>query len=165
LCGDLKRHFDNDGRHYYSVAESSWDTWLDGYVPGVPGRKVSIYMEGLVAALIADSILLEQSKGRYRLDDVLQELYQQGYKHGKGYTENSYRALLEKYSGISFESYFREVIWGKGQMEKWLREALTRIGYMLEAGKTESSGYQINLLPTGGEGPLFSAWSGLGTNK
>ena len=26
----------NDGRKYYSVAESSFDTWLDGYVSGTP---------------------------------------------------------------------------------------------------------------------------------
>ena len=37
----LTRHFHNDGRKHYSVAESSFDTWLDGYVPGIPGRKVS----------------------------------------------------------------------------------------------------------------------------
>ncbi|MBK6527068.1 MAG: hypothetical protein IPG07_16880 [Crocinitomicaceae bacterium] len=29
----LQKHFDNFGRFNYSVAESSFDTWLDGYVP------------------------------------------------------------------------------------------------------------------------------------
>ena len=44
----LSRHFHNDGRLHYSVANSSWDTWLDGYTPGIPGRKVSIYVEGAI---------------------------------------------------------------------------------------------------------------------
>ena len=43
----FQRHFHNDGRNHYPVSESSWDTWLDGYTGGIPGRKVSIYVEGL----------------------------------------------------------------------------------------------------------------------
>ncbi|NBP75696.1 MAG: M61 family peptidase, partial [Crocinitomicaceae bacterium] len=46
LSKQFQKHFDNPGRFTYSVAQSSYDTWLDGYVPGVPGRKVSIYTEG-----------------------------------------------------------------------------------------------------------------------
>ena len=42
----LQKHIDNAGRFNHSVSESSYDTWLDGYVPGIPGRKVSIYDEG-----------------------------------------------------------------------------------------------------------------------
>ena len=42
----LERHFSNEGRKNYSVAESSYDLWLDGYEKGIPGRKVSIYNEG-----------------------------------------------------------------------------------------------------------------------
>ena len=37
-----------------SVANSSWDTWLDGYVQGIPGRKTSIYTEGALIAYICD---------------------------------------------------------------------------------------------------------------
>ena len=55
----FQRHFHNDGRKYYSVAESSFDTWLDGYVSGTPGRKVSIYVEGALIALI---VMLKQEK-------------------------------------------------------------------------------------------------------
>ena len=43
---NLLKHFHNGGRHNMSVADSSFDTWLDGYVQGVPNRKVSIYTEG-----------------------------------------------------------------------------------------------------------------------
>lgn len=35
----LQRHFDNHGRFNHSVAESSFDTWLDGYVPGAQVEK------------------------------------------------------------------------------------------------------------------------------
>ena len=40
----LDRHFSNEEEEH-SVAESSYDLWLDGYEKGIPGRKVSIYNE------------------------------------------------------------------------------------------------------------------------
>ncbi len=125
---DLKRHVENPGRFNYSVAESSFDTWLDGYVQGVLGRKVSIYMEGMLAAFIADVMIIKHSKLKFSLDDVMNDLYQNYYKHGKGYTENDYRLLLEKYSGISFENYFKEIIFGKNYFEKYLMEMTGYLG-------------------------------------
>ncbi|MFN5293727.1 MAG: M61 family peptidase, partial [Flavobacteriia bacterium] len=43
LSKQVQKHLDNPGRFSMSVAAASFDTWLDGYVPGAPGRKVSIY--------------------------------------------------------------------------------------------------------------------------
>src|SRR5690606_12921958 len=37
----LTKHFHNFGRYNLSVADSSWETWLDGYVPGAPYRKTN----------------------------------------------------------------------------------------------------------------------------
>lgn len=161
LQSDLKRHFDNEGRLHYSVAESSWDTWLDGYVPGIPSRKVSIYIEGLIAALVADILILKQSKGQYRLDQVLYDLYHHDYKAGKGYTEARYRALLEHYGSNSFEDYFKELIWGRGQQESWLRETLSLLGIGLQVVEGES-GAMVRLIPaekpTEEQKELFGLW-------
>ncbi|GIR58359.1 MAG: hypothetical protein CM15mP65_09400 [Crocinitomicaceae bacterium] len=66
LSNLLKRHFHNDGRLHYSVSESSWDTWLDGYTSGIPGRKVSIYVEGALIALICDAEIRDHTKGLKR---------------------------------------------------------------------------------------------------
>lgn len=126
--GDFAKHLSNPGRYNYSVAETSFDTWLDGYVPGIPGRKVSIYTEGMLAAFIADIMIIQESSGRYSLDNVIREMYEQTQQHYRGYTETTYRNLLEKYAGTSFETYFNEVIWGKGHFEKWLNDAFMSIG-------------------------------------
>lgn len=119
LTSDLQRHYSNTGRMHYSLAESSWDTWLDGYVPGIPGRKISIYIEGLIAAWAAD-VLIQQSSNHHTLYDVMHALYHEYYKKGKGYTVNDYRELLERYSGVSFDYYFQEIIVGRGYFQKWI---------------------------------------------
>ncbi len=135
--GDLQKHLSNPGRFNYSVAESSFDTWLDGYVPGVLGRKVSIYTEGMLAAFIADILIIDHSKGQYSLNNVLFDLYNHYYKHDKGYSESDYKQLLGKYGNSSFDSYFNELIWGAGHYEKWLVEATTLIGCTLNFGSGE----------------------------
>lgn len=135
FSSDLKRHTDNSGRFNYSVAESSWDTWLDGYVQGVSGRKVSIYIEGMMAAVIADITIISKSKGKYSLHNVMQDLYQKYYKHGRGYSETIYRELLEHYSGVSFNRYFEDFIWGKGKLLNGLEEALQLVGCTLNSNK------------------------------
>ncbi|MES2688830.1 MAG: M61 family peptidase [Bacteroidota bacterium] len=157
---DLKRHLDNPGRFNYSVAESSWDTWLDGYVPGVAGRKVSIYIEGMIAAVIADILIIKNSDGKHSLHQVMHDLYQQYYKHHKGYDEAVYRSLLEKYAGISFETYFKDLVWGKAQLQHALEEALTAVGCALK--KDSSGGLQLHKLGNTNalQNKLFAKWTG-----
>ena len=161
LCSDFKRHFDNPGRFNYSVAESSWDTWLDGYVPGVPGRKVSIYMEGLIAAFIADVVILKNTNGKKRLDDILNVLYQHDAKRNLGYSAKRYQSLLEEISGISFNKYFDEVINGKGLMQNWLLTILDAMGIELLI-TTVNEETQVKLKmhpkPDDSQTELFNMW-------
>ncbi len=80
----LQKHVHNYGRFNLSLAETSIDTWLDGYVPGVPYRKTSIYDEGSIMAFMLDSTIYFNTNGRFTLADVLRYAYQskartQGY--------------------------------------------------------------------------------------
>ena len=58
----LERHLNNPGRLNMSVAASSFDTWLDGYRLGVPGRKGSIYVEGAVLAFLCDCRIMATTR-------------------------------------------------------------------------------------------------------
>jgi predicted metalloprotease with PDZ domain len=153
--GDLQKHLNNPGRFNYSIAESSFDTWIDGYTPGVLGRKVSIYIEGMLAAFIADVLITKHSKGKHSLDNVMQDMYNQIYKNNKGYTQFDYQNLLEKYSGISFHSYFNQLIWGKGHFNKWLELATEYLGCTINFEKAELN---TSLKATSEQKESFSQW-------
>lgn len=127
----LTRYMHNFGRFNYSVAESSWDTWLDGYEPGVPHRKVSIYNEGALLALLADLIIRRHSRGRYSMDNVLHALYNEFGKQQRGYTRNDYKELLERFAGVSFDPYFAYFIEGTTSYMPALEEYLSDIGLKL----------------------------------
>ena len=144
---DFLRHVTNLGNNNYSVAESSFDTWLDGYVPGVAARKVSIYIEGMLAAMIADLTIIKNSNGKYSLDNVMYDLYHLFYKNNKGYTENDYKALLEKYGQESFEQFFAKNIWGKNNLIADLQNILPYFGCSINNNKlTKNQNSENNLL-------------------
>lgn len=125
---DLQKHYDNEGRYHYSVADSSFDTWLDGYVPGIPGRKVSIYTEGMLAALMLDIEIRKSTQNMHNLDLVMAALYKRFYKQGKGYTAKDFQTLAEEYAGKSLQYFFDQFYEGRGQLEKYLPQALSLIG-------------------------------------
>jgi predicted metalloprotease with PDZ domain len=141
LAGDLDRHLNNSGRFNYSLAESSFDTWLDGYVPGIKGRKVSIYMEGLLAALIADVMVMEATDCKANLDTVLRRLYDESFKKGRGYSQEMYQRILEEVTGISFKSYFSDVIDGFGQWDFYLKKIFDKLG--LEVSVIENEDFTV----------------------
>lgn len=137
--GDFLRHVNNTGNQNYSVAESSFDTWLDGYVAGVPARKVSIYVEGMLAAMLADLTIIKNSNGKFSLDNVMHDLYHLYYKNNKGYNENDYKLLLEKYGQESFERYFETVIWGKNKIIAELQNILPYFDCSIDNNKLTKS--------------------------
>ena len=137
----LIRHFHNDGRNHYSVAESSWDTWLDGYTVGVPGRKVSIYVEGALIAMICDSKVREQTDFKKSLHDVIKKLFK-GFGSESSYNHKIYKSALEDVSGYDFSSIFEDFIFGKQDFTKHLKNAFNIFSWDFKEIKSENITWQ-----------------------
>ena len=139
LSAQFQKHFDNPGRFAYSVAQSSYDTWLDGYVPGVPGRKVSIYTEGCLLALVIDVKIRKATNNKRGIEEVMKRLYYNFAQNNKGYTEKDFIDQLENICGYSFQNFFNDYVHGTTPYETILLEALDFIG--LELIQTPSNSY------------------------
>lgn len=92
-------HYWNPGRFSLSVAESSIDTWLDGYTQGIPWRKVSIYNEGFLISMIIDIRIIDYSAGKHSLDDVMLALYNRYGKLSRGYSEDDFWNIVREFGG------------------------------------------------------------------
>lgn len=88
----LTRHLWNPGRLGTSVADSSVQTWLDGYKLGVPHRRGNIYVEGAVLAFLCD-VAINRSGGGW-LVDALAELTGPGQP--RALTEEMWWSKLEE---------------------------------------------------------------------
>ncbi len=128
----VQKHFDNFGRRNLSVADSSFDTWLDGYVQGIPARKTSIYDEGCLVALMTDLMIRKKTNHERSLDDVMRHLYHDFGKKKTGYTEHDYISVVENVMGESVSDFFIDFVYGTDSYEKYLGELLHHAGCDLQ---------------------------------
>ena len=127
----LNTHHRNYGRYSYSVADSSVDTWLDGYTTGVPWRKVSIYNEGALLSMILDIELIAATNGEKSMDDVMHQMYQLFAKKNIGYSvEDYWKTLVD--SGLSNANEFKTNIAESAiDYSSYLKKAFDKIGVEL----------------------------------
>lgn len=132
----LVKHFHNHGRFNLSVADSSWDTWLDGYVPGAPYRKTSIYDEGNLIAFMLDVTIMKHTNNTKSLRDVCRVIYNEFGKKHKGYSENDIITICETFAGTSLKDFFANYVYGNANFETPLNECFAYLD--IEMQKTPS---------------------------
>jgi predicted metalloprotease with PDZ domain len=127
----LLKHFHNFGRYNLSVADSSYDTWLDGYVPGAPYRKTNIYDEGALIAFLLDVRILQSTQNTASLRDVCRLLYQRFGKQNRGYTEQDVLQLVSEVCGTDQSAFFTDYVYTAADYEAALHPAFEYLGLEL----------------------------------
>lgn len=125
---NLDKHFHNEGRYNKSIADSSFDTWLDGYGVGIPNRKVSIYTEGSLCALMLDLSILKKTNGELSLRDLMTRLYYQYAMKNIGLTEEDYILELIKYGGVTAKEIIENHMYGTLDYRVLLDRLLSYVG-------------------------------------
>ena len=141
----LNRHINNPGRLNYSVAESSYDTWLDGYKPGVPGRKGSIYVEGAVLAFLCDCRIMSLTSMKTSLSTAMTLLWERFGKERKGLTEDNYWDILAEVAGCRIDDLKDK--YAHGTEDSWddLVEGMKLNGVVLTRSKDENGSWTTSL--------------------
>lgn len=150
----IQTYMDNHGRFNLSVAESSFDTWLDGYSAGIPWRKVSIYNEGLLIALLCDLGIIQNTSRQFSMDDVMRDLYSNFGRTGPGYSESDYRKIVAKYLGESTKIIFENLVNGTEDYYPFIQNALDLVGLQIAeipSPKWSESTYGFSVDESGGK--------------
>ncbi|WP_051287179.1 M61 family metallopeptidase [Algoriphagus mannitolivorans] len=87
----IQRELDSFGWRNQSIAESSFDLWLDGYVPGIPDKKVSIYTRGAILAMGLDAMLIESGSS---LPKVMKKMWDRFGKPILGYAISDFQEII-----------------------------------------------------------------------
>lgn len=132
LNKSLQRHLNNWGRFNHSLADSSWDMWLDGYTAGIPNRKVSIYIKGALVALMLDLKLRSLTNNKGSLDTVMLILHKEFAERNRGYTYQDFQEIAAKVAGQTLEDFFNAFVTGKEPLENTLDELLQWVGLKLQ---------------------------------
>jgi predicted metalloprotease with PDZ domain len=163
LSGTLNRHFNTSNGAALSLTESSLDLWLDGYVAGVPGRKVSIYHKGALTALILDLEIRRLTHDARSLDDVVRRLWQRYGQPNIGYSHADYVALVEEVAGRPMHDYFAACITGTTPLHERLAAALGHVGCTLEVAPQPGDAVNVQVvIKMEAETARLRKWLGIG---
>lgn len=127
LNAQLKKYAENFGRKIMSLTAASYDLWTDGYSAGIPHRKVSIYNEGALAALLLHLWLLDCTQGERSLNDVMQLLWKRYGTNSGGYTLADYKQLVAEVASRPMDDYFDRYIEGTDD----IAEAIGRLAHRI----------------------------------
>ena len=140
---NLERHLMNYGRFNLSVADSGFDSWLDGYKLGAPNRKVSIYADGALCMLMIDLEIINFSEGENSLNTVMNELYTNFAQKKIGYSEEDFKNICLKYGGENIMKIFNDHVYGTKNYVPTLKNQLQHIGLRLKDKKNPSLSAQF----------------------
>jgi len=105
---------------------------LDGYVQGVPNRKVSIYTEGCILAFVTDVNIRRATSDKSGIDELMKRLYFNFALKGKGVSEEDYKGVIEDITGESQTEFFDNFINGCLPFESIITKSLEYLGLELD---------------------------------
>jgi predicted metalloprotease with PDZ domain len=133
------------GAKVQSAAMGSYDAWIKAYRPNENSTNttISYYTKGAIIALMLDLEIINYSKGKYSLDDVMQYMYNEYYKVKKrGYTDAEFKLALEKFAGKKLDSFYAKYINGVADIDynSYLAYAGCKISDELAGSNTTALG-------------------------
>lgn len=126
LAVHLQRHLHSRGRFNLSLADASVDTWVDGYGRGTPNRRISIYNEGAMLALVIDIWILKATAGAACLSTVMNKLYERTDPQ-VGYSEEDFWNIVSEVADADWAGLRAEVLDDRGYLEGHFRTALAEV--------------------------------------
>ena len=109
-------HIENQpGNAVQPVTHASFDAWIKFYRKNENSNNttVSYYTKGSVIANMLDLTIINATKGKKNLDDVMKLLYSVYYKKAdRGITDAEMKAALETVAGINLDSFYEKYIDG-----------------------------------------------------
>lgn len=103
------------GAKIQPLAEASFDAWIKAYRPNENSINtgISYYDKGAEVAMMLDLLIINNSKGKYSLDDVMRYMYDTYYKQKKrGYTDKEFKLAFEKFAAQKLDDFYADYIYG-----------------------------------------------------
>jgi predicted metalloprotease with PDZ domain len=120
LAGDINYCANQPGNKVQSLVDASYDAWIKYYRPNENSvnTNISYYNKGAIMALMFDLEIINDTRGKYSLDDVMKYMYRTYYKTKKrGYTDLEFKQGLEKFSGKNLDEFYKKYIYGLADID------------------------------------------------
>lgn len=115
IANEITAQTNLPGDKVQPLSESSFDAWIKYYRRNENSNnsQVSYYDKGSISALLINLMILEHSKGKQTLDDLMSYLYQEYYiKKDIGFNNETFKKAAEKFTGRNLDKFYADVIDG-----------------------------------------------------
>ncbi|MCX7728976.1 MAG: hypothetical protein N2203_05855 [Bacteroidia bacterium] len=134
----LSRHFLNGGKYSQSILNSSIDNWVDGYAQYAPHKKVSIYDEGCIIAMMMDMYLIWKTNKRKSLRDVCLKLYDNQINYHLPYTlETFIQSFLEFTKDKTDMAFFDSTLFFPNNLLPLFEKLISYFGMYIDYQESE----------------------------
>ncbi len=148
LAKRITGYIHKPGRQSQTVAEASFDKWLEEGGDYDKNHSVNIYSEGYLVSWLLDFSLIEKTNLAKSYRDVHNALYQ-NYKVPNSFDEADLVAILKNITGDDYQDWWQENVHGYAKVD--FDELLAKAGLTLSYGDKEKNKQQ--------------AWAGIKTKK
>ena len=144
----INREFEQFGWKNQSIVQSSWDLWLDGYKPGIPNRKVSIYNRGALISLCLDLMLIRSGSS---LSQVMKAMWDNFGQKGIGYELKDFQWLIAEglKDNAAAEKFFTQFVYGTEHLLPVLQDCLETVGIVLDEERQDGLATDYGLILDG----------------
>jgi predicted metalloprotease with PDZ domain len=115
LCADINLVENTPGIRVQPLYDASFDAWIKFYRPNENSvnTTISYYSKGGLLALLLDLEIINNSEGKYSLNDVMRCTYTEFYKkQNRGYNSEEFKAALEQYTGKNLDAFYENNLYG-----------------------------------------------------
>ncbi|HWN67072.1 MAG TPA: PDZ domain-containing protein, partial [Haliangium sp.] len=133
--GELSRRIEAvqsaPGRRVQSLAQSSYDAWIELYRPdeNSANTTISYYQKGAAVGFLLDAEIRRLTGGRRSLDDVMRLAYQR-HAGDRGYTPEQIQALASEVAGSDLGGFFARAVGSAEELD--FAPALAYLGLRFE---------------------------------
>jgi predicted metalloprotease with PDZ domain len=148
LAKRITRYIHKPGKHSQSVAQASFNKWIEEGGDYGNNHSVNIYSEGFMVSWLLDFSIMDKTQLNKSYRDVHDILYKD-YKIPKGFNEDDLLTILKGVTNEDYQNWWKKNIHGNPEID--FNKLLAKAGLTMSYGKNNKS-KQI-------------AWSGIKTKQ
>jgi predicted metalloprotease with PDZ domain len=148
LAKRINGYLHKPGRQSQTIAQSSFDKWLEEGGDYDKNHSVNIYSEGFLVSWLLDFSIIEKTHQKKSYRDVHSLLYQ-NYKVPKGFDENDLLAVLKQVTNDDYTAWWQANVHGYTDVD--FNALLAKAGLVMSFGDEQKVKKQ--------------AWTGINTKK
>lgn len=119
LAKRAKRYLETPGRRRLSLEDASFLSWIDHYqeYEESPNQSVSYYLKGELVSMCLDLELRHRTENRVSLETVLQTLWTEYGRVGKGLEEGELQTVVDRVSALDWSAFFDRFVRGTDEID------------------------------------------------